>query len=70
MGFEKNKLKPKEEIGKGLNKEHYKKVEESRRKTITLPVRMSISQKSKLELDAKNEGMNVSKYVRTKLGLV
>lgn len=50
MGHEKNKLKKlPEEIGKGLNKEHYAKVKKAREEMTVCQIRCTVKQKQDIE---------------------
>jgi hypothetical protein len=65
-----NKQRPKEEIGKGLNEDHYEKVKAARIRSKRQTLLLTGNEKIKLQEDALKEGyVNVSDYIRLKLKL-
>jgi hypothetical protein len=65
-----NKQRPKEEIGKGLNEDHYEKVKAARIRSERQTFLLTGNEQIKLQEDALKEGyVNISDYIRLKLKL-
>lgn len=65
-----NKQRPKEEIGKGLNEDHYERVKAARKKAKRVTFLLTDKEQIKLQEDALKEGyVNISDYIRLKLKL-
>jgi predicted membrane chloride channel (bestrophin family) len=65
-----NKQRPKEEIGKGLNEDHYEKVKAARKKSKRVTFLLTDKEQTDLQDKALKEGyINISDYIRLKLKL-